>query len=153
VRECYEEGEPCGTACDGDPAPAVLYLTVSNFTSNFNDLFSASGGLDASEINGTYVLERVTYFCNSYEGKFGDRCSINKTQLIAVGSLFGSGLVFAYQFPNSGCFFPFIMRINYNDYSHPLCGPDYYETGTSTDVDYFANSGSLTGSFDWVLES
>ena len=155
VRECYEEGEPCGTACDGDPSPAVLYLTISNFTSNFNDIFGPMVGysLIDSEINGTYVLERVAYFCDSYLGKFGDRCSINKTQLIALGPLFGSGLGFAYQFPNSGCFFPFIMRINYNDYSHPLCGPDYYETGTSTDVDYFANSGSLTGSFDWVLES
>jgi hypothetical protein len=155
VRECYEEGEPCGTACDGDPSPDVLYLTISNFTSNFNDIFGPLVGysLIDSEINGTYVLERVAYFCDSYLGKFGDRCSINKTQLIALGPLFGSGLRFAYQFPNSGCFFPFIMRINYNDYSHPLCGPDYYETGTSTDVDYFANSGSLTGSFDWVLES
>jgi hypothetical protein len=155
VRECYEEGTPCGTACDGDPSPDVLYLTISNFTSNFNDIYGPMVGyyLIDSEINGTYVLERVAYFCDSYVGKFGDRCFINKTQLISLGSLYGSGLGFAYQFPNSGCFFPFLMRINYNDYDHPLCGPDYYATGTSTDVDYFANGGSLTGSFDWVLES
>ena len=155
VRECYEEGEPCGTACDGDPSPDVLYLTISNFSSNFNDIFGPIAGysLIDSEINGTYVLERVAYFCDSYLGKFGDRCSINKTQLISLGPLFGSGLGFAYQFPNSGCFFPFNMVINYNDIPQPLCGPDYYATGTSTDVDYFANGGSLTGSFDWVLES
>ena len=155
VRECYEEGTPCGTACDGDPSPNVLYLTISNFTSNFNDIYGPMVGysLIDSEINGTYILERPPYVCDSYSGVFGDRCLYSKTQSIAVGGFFGSGLVFSYNFPNSGCFFPFIMRINYNDYAHPFCGPDYYATGTSTDVDYFANAGSLTGSFDWVLES
>ena len=155
VRECYEEGTPCGTACDGNPSPDVLYLTISNFTSNFNDIFGPLVGyyLIDSEINGTYILERPPYVCDSYSGVFGDRCLYSKTQLIAVGGFFGSGLGFNYNFPNSGCFFPFIMRINYNDYDHPLCGPNYYANGTSTDVDYFANGGSLTGSFDWVLES
>ena len=155
VRECYEEGEPCGTTCDGEPSPNVFYLTISNFSSNFNDIWGPLVGnfLIDSEINGTYVLERVPYFCDSYLGEFGDRCSINKTQLISLGPFSGSGLRFNYQFPNGGCFWPFEMAINYNDIPQPLCGPDYYATGTSTDVDYFANGGSLTGSFDWVLES
>jgi hypothetical protein len=58
VRECYEEGTPCATACDGVPSPDTLYLTIS--------------GIDSSEFpygvpNGTFVLSRLPNTCNSYD--------------------------------------------------------------------------------------
>ena len=158
VRECYEDATPCGTACNGNPSPDVLYLTISNFTSNFDDINLAGYALDVSEINGTYVLERVSWFCDSYVGSFGigDRCTVVGIQEIALGPAFGNGLSFAYRFVNSGCFFPFDLSINSADIEQPFCGADYYSSGTSTKVGYFAFdpvSGLLTGSFDWALEA
>jgi hypothetical protein len=61
VRECYEEGTPCGTFCDGDPAPDTLYVTISNYT-----------GLEPDSpyvVEGTYVVERFPPgICNSFNG-------------------------------------------------------------------------------------
>jgi hypothetical protein len=59
VRECYEEGNPCATYCSGNPAPNALYLTLSGFS-------TSSGTLHASYPSGTYVIDRVPLFCNSY---------------------------------------------------------------------------------------
>jgi hypothetical protein len=158
VRECYEEGTPCGTACSGSPPPEVLYLTISNFTSNFNDITPDNAALVPAEINGTYVLERIPYACDSYVGVFGkgERCSISGIQNITVGGYFGGGISFWYFFPNSGCFFPFSMLVDYVDLTVPICGSSYQSSGTGTKVRYFAFDpvdGLLTGSFDWVLEA
>jgi hypothetical protein len=59
VRECYEEGTPCATACSGSAPPNTIYLTISNVT--------LSGGASISGLAGTYVMSRVNWACNWYE--------------------------------------------------------------------------------------
>jgi len=65
VRECYEEGTPCATFCSGNPPPASLYLTISNYT---------GPTLASGTPNGTYVLDRVPNYCNWYLGNWGWGC-------------------------------------------------------------------------------
>jgi len=65
VRECYEEGTPCATACSGSPPPASLYLTISNYT---------GPTIATGTPNGTYVLDRVPNYCNWYLGNWGWGC-------------------------------------------------------------------------------
>jgi len=60
VRECYEEGTPCATACDGNPPPDVLYLTINNFS-------TTAGTFGGTYPSGTYALDRVAGLCNCYE--------------------------------------------------------------------------------------
>ena len=59
VRECYEIGTPCATACSGSPPPNTIYLTISNV--------SLSGGASISGLAGTYVMSRVPWACDWYE--------------------------------------------------------------------------------------
>jgi hypothetical protein len=60
VRECYEEGTPCATFCNGSPAPEVLYVTISNYTGPVKD--------SPYVVEGTYVLERIANTCDAYSG-------------------------------------------------------------------------------------
>jgi hypothetical protein len=60
VRECYEEGTPCATFCNGSPAPEVLYVTISNYTGPVKD--------SPYVVEGTYVLERIPNTCDAYSG-------------------------------------------------------------------------------------
>ena len=69
VRECYEIGTPCAEFCDGDPAPDVLYLTISNGV-------LPSGTYPASFPSGTYVLDRWPGTCTSYFLYLTPECSL-----------------------------------------------------------------------------
>ena len=60
VRECYEDGFPCATACEGTQAPNVAYLTISNYT---GPTYDSPVPMD---VEGTYVLERAPGFCDYY---------------------------------------------------------------------------------------
>jgi len=69
VRECYEEGNPCATACDGSQPPSTIYLAITNA--------AYTGGVaDLSWMNGTYVLSRVPNFCSLYEGVLSTDCAL-----------------------------------------------------------------------------
>jgi hypothetical protein len=59
VRECYEDGTPCATACNGSASPDVVYVTISNAV-------LPSGTYPAAFPNGTYVLDRYPNFCTIY---------------------------------------------------------------------------------------
>ena len=69
VRECYEEGTPCATYCDGNPPPSSIYLAITNAT-------PTGGGSGLSWMNGTYVLTRVPNFCSYYEGVVPSDCAL-----------------------------------------------------------------------------
>jgi hypothetical protein len=60
VRECYELFDPCGTICNGAPAPEIAYVTISNYTGPAKDSPFA--------VEGTYVLERIPNTCEAYSG-------------------------------------------------------------------------------------
>jgi hypothetical protein len=67
VRECYEVGTPCDDFCDGDPAPSEVYLTISNYT---------GPSLSGESVEGTYVLERVSNYCDWYLGSSAFGCTL-----------------------------------------------------------------------------
>jgi hypothetical protein len=60
VRECYEPFNPCGTICNGAPAPEIAYVTISNYTGPAKD--------SPFVVEGTYVLERIPNTCEAYSG-------------------------------------------------------------------------------------
>lgn len=69
VRECYEVGTPCATACNGSAPPNVLYLSFSNLSvsipSGLSPTPSAScvDAMQAIFDNTTYVLDRAANIC------------------------------------------------------------------------------------------
>ena len=60
VRECYEIGTPCSTACSGTAAPNVVYVTISNYTGPTYDTGTPM------DIEGTFVLDRYPGLCQSF---------------------------------------------------------------------------------------
>jgi len=117
VRECYEEGNPCATFCSGNPSPNALYLTLSGFS-------TSSGTLHASYPSGTYVIDRVPEFCNSYItpledcngvtysfGPFIPFVGVNHNWM--TGYVGSENVFMGFGFRDSrGCCMSFLLRLN-----------------------------------------
>ena len=83
VRECYEEGTPCATACSGSPPPAVLYLTISSAA-------TTSGTFGGMLPNGTYAMDRIPGYCSSFNTWLSG-CGSDYTSYAAVNASFATG--------------------------------------------------------------
>lgn len=149
VRECYEEGSPCGTACSGSAPPSTLYVTISNYTSDFRDYLGLP--VSGSDVNGTYVVERVPYNCDSWIAKVGTRCTVTGTQVLSI-NFSQPGLLVAINYENSMCIFPLLLIVNPADITAPICGSTYSSSGTSTVIRHYLTP-TITGSFDWKIEA
>jgi hypothetical protein len=154
VRECYEEGNPCANLCDGGTSPRYLYVTISNYTSEYRDTLTNLAVDD--EVNGTYIIERLPGTCDNWYGQVGNKCRIQGTTVVGVGPLrsaggtsYVSGLGVARM--DFLCFFPLQLRVTPEDIPAPICGSSYDYSGTSTDI--FDWRGPIVGSFDWRIRS
>lgn len=150
VRECYEEGTPCDTFCDGDPAPDVLYLTISNAATTI-------GTFDGTFPNGTYVLDRVPGLCAAYLANL-DGCTQGGGEASVNWELF-EHVVFRQ--PITATFLGASVCGNFTFDAldtdlHPPCGPGviasgsiewgWYPPGTESGVP------AAVGTIDWEVE-
>jgi len=129
VRECYEEGTPCATACSGSPAPNVLYLAISSAT-------ITSGTFGGTLPNGTYVIDRVPWFCATYltfltgcpeASAYTSYAAVNQT----LGTTGGGDITLRYMIRGSFECGAFIFTAN-SSALVPPCGSGVLASGSGT---------------------
>ena len=151
VRECYEDGTPCATACSGSPPPGLIYLTIKNV--------SLTGGVTLAGFAGTYVLDRVPNFCDSFGFVMDSECTVSGASLDAVyatsTSINGTAPYgvsrYATQSGQTIC-----SRVNFSWYDStavPICGSGAIKSGSSGSVSVSNVSFSATGTFDWEISA
>jgi len=154
VRECYEEGTPCATACNGDPSPDVLYVTISNAV-------FPSGTYPAAFPNGTYVLDRYPNFCTIYllllekecdipAGSFNNRIEINGNFSTNLGVL-----DVLQDVSKDGVCGIFTFETQNQDLEQP-CGPGVVASGSATWYWVALIGGIVTtisGTLDWEVSA
>jgi hypothetical protein len=151
VRECYEEGTPCATACSGSPPPNTIYLEIKNV--------SLSGGATVAGLAGTYVMTRLPNFCDSWEHRADLTCSL--------GGFFGKDEVFYASstivttisqsmrrvFTISGVSECALMTLYwFNSTPVLICGSGLIKSGTGGTITV-ANGAATTGTFDWEISA
>jgi hypothetical protein len=154
VRECYEEGTPCATACDGDPSPDVLYVTISNAV-------FPSGTYPAAFPNGTYVLDRYPNFCTIYLLLLDKECDIvpgSFTNHIQINGNFSTNLGvldLLQDVSKDGVCGIFTFETLNQDLEQP-CGPGVVASGSATWYWVALIGGSVTtisGTLDWEVSA
>ena len=163
VRECYEVGTPCATACSGSAPPTTLYLTISNMVVTSLISGYGSGGVAIfnsiySSINQTYVLSRIPNFCFVWDGSgSGGECD-------GVGGLAGiyvqvlssstSGRVAVYVQTGRGndCCESMDFLATFSGGTLPICG-SWSRSGTGTSISSIGQTRASVwgGSFDWSI--
>lgn len=156
VRECYEEGTPCATFCSGSPPPDVLYLTISNYTGPVPD---------SGSVEGTYVLDRVSNYCDWYVGgwywscrpqgwpTFGGTDDVSAAKDIITAS--------SWQSISGECkILTLWINTPYNPTTiNSYCGTGVLGSGTNGVVLFHTRwpapipADIVSGSFDWELEA
>jgi hypothetical protein len=148
VRECYEEGTPCGTACDGVPSPDTLYLTIS--------------GIDSSEFpygvpNATFVLSRLPNTCNSYDliiPPYGSPYGLISNASINPWWVWGAteGLIALLTGATTGSSSGYFQVTGVDAVLEFPCGTGTLATGTGTWI-FSSFSQFLTGSCSWSVSA
>lgn len=163
VRECYEEGSPCGTACSGSAAPNTIYVKVSNFS---GDVGKRTDGTSL-DYNGTYALDRDVGLCNTYYGQWEFGCSKSNNPL---GESLGTMRLAAWVDGTGAhvsmyrtALFSGVCRAQQlliePTFANPFCGSGVLGSGTNgkiyIDVTGFPTfDGTLaSGSFDWEISA
>ena len=151
VRECYEEGTPCATACGGSPPPNTIYLTIKNV--------SLSDGVSVAGFAGTYVLHRTTQLCDAWEYISPHTCSVGYfngiNDVVYAGSYAINGAAgFNRQATKSGqTYCSAVTFYWYNETSVQVCGTGLIKTGSSGTVAVINLFFSATGTFDWEISA
>jgi hypothetical protein len=159
VRECYEEGNPCATACSGSQSPNALYLRLSGSV-------TLTGTLDISRLHGTYIANRTPNLCKSYFSWITGECSsgyfltqgsvaVNHGDTFNVSEVDGA-LGFSVPFFNST---GVCSHVGFGLVDSRLltpCGPGTIATGSAAWVwapaAYYATESS-TGTLNWEVSS
>jgi len=145
VRECYEEGTPCATACSGSPSPSSVYLTISNIRVTS----TGSAGLSGDEA--TYVLSRVPNFCFAYSSPWSDTCSDwaptfgPRSQLITLNQ---AEMYMERHEPRPGCIGTWLRITNTGSPWDFCVSGSTVASGTNGQ---WGNEGSTFGTFDWTI--
>jgi hypothetical protein len=140
VRECYEIGTPCATACDGDPPPDTIYLTISNFSGTLPD--------SPFVVNATYVLTRDANFCDSWSASWPPDCvgfSSGSAERIVVSK--GTGIDMSHHTPINGGLCA-NLYMNSTTAMPVICGTGVVGTGSGNAF----YEGVSAGTFDWEIE-
>jgi hypothetical protein len=143
VRECYEEGTPCYTYCNGNPAPEDIYLTITNFPSGNPD--------SPFFVNGTYVLERIPTFCDGWIANWPDDCtgfSSGSEKRIVISKSRINGITMSHHTPINGgaCVNLYMMSTT----TVPvICGTGVIGTGSGE----FYYEGVYGGTFSWEISA
>lgn len=153
VRECYEEGTPCATACDGDPSPDVVYVTISNGV-------IPSGTYPATFPNGTYVLDRYPNFCRIYLLLLERECKeglslTNRLQINGNFSTNNAVLDVYHDVSKDGVCGTFLFEIFDARLEQP-CGPGFVASGSATWYfvhDVGSGLGTISGTLDWEVSA
>jgi hypothetical protein len=152
VRECYEIGTPCATACSGSPPPNTIYLTIKNV--------SLSDGVTVDGFAGTYVLDRIPNFCETYGSVTAPQCiavsgyefdAVYATWTAITGSSPYGVSRTATKSGQSVC-----SRVNFawfNSTPVPICGTGLIKSGSSGAVTVISFFFSATGTFDWEISA
>jgi hypothetical protein len=156
VRECYEEGTPCATACSGSPANNYVYLTISNWS---------GPSPDSGTINGTYILDRNPNVCDTFGSNFEGGCRFSDGGILGQALLNPSATTqyVLGRLPYDGsCLFVKLSIPITGDYTPVICGSGTLKsgaksagTGGKTNI-YTPNFVEVTGSpytnsFDWTI--
>jgi hypothetical protein len=149
VRECYEIGTPCATACDGDPPPDTIYLEIKNV--------SLSGGATVAGLAGTYVMTRAPNFCDLWENYADLTCSVGlffgyREYIVATSIRVGTiSQSIRRVVTISGVSECVLATLNWlNTTPVPICGTGVIKSGTGGQIT-FANGAATTGTFDWEI--
>jgi hypothetical protein len=140
VRECYEVGTPCATACNGDPPPDTIYLTISNFSGTLPD--------SPFVVNATYVLTRDANFCDSWSASWPPDCvgfSSGSAERIVVSK--GIGIDMSHHTPINGGLCA-NLYMNSTTAVPVICGTGVVGTGSGNAF----YEGVSAGTFDWEIE-
>jgi len=149
VRECYEEGTPCATACSGSAPPNTIYLEIKNV--------SLSGGATVAGLAGTYVMTRAPNFCDLWENYADLTCSVGSfwgyqeyivASSIRVGTIAQSIRRVVTISGVSECVLATLNWLNTTPV--PICGTGVIKSGTGGQIT-FANGAATTGTFDWEI--
>jgi hypothetical protein len=153
VRECYEEENPCATACDGSPSPDVVYVTISNGV-------LPSGTYPATFPNGTYVLDRYPNFCRIYYLQLERECGgflpfTNHVQINGNFSTNNAVLDVYHEVSKDGVCGTFLFEIFDARLEQP-CGPGFVASGSATWYfvhDVGSGLGTISGTLDWEVSA
>ena len=149
VRECYEIGTPCATACSGSAPPDTIYLEIKNV--------SLSGGATVAGLAGTYVMTRAPNFCDLWENYADLTCSVGAfvgyqeyivASSIRVGTISQSIRRVVTISGVSECVLATLNWLNTTPV--PICGTGVIKSGTGGQIT-FANGAATTGTFDWEI--
>jgi hypothetical protein len=145
VRECYEEGTPCATACSGSQPPSSVYLTISNIIATSTGLAGLSGD------EATYVLSRIPNFCFEYSSPWSDTCADwapvfrPRSQLITLSR---TEMYMERHEPRPACIGTW-LRITNTGSPWDFCVSG--ATVASGTNGQWGNEGSTFGTFDWAI--
>ena len=154
VRECYEEGTPCATACNGSASPDVVYVTISNAV-------LPSGTYPAAFPNGTYVLDRYPNFCTIYVLLLENECDnpgdsfTNRVQINGNFSTNLGVLDVLQDVSKDGECGIFTFEAQDQDLERP-CGPGVVASGSATWYWVALIGGTVTtisGTRDWEVSA
>ena len=149
VRECYEIGTPCATACSGSAPPSTIYLEIKNV--------SLSGGATVAGLAGTYVMTRVPNYCGLYEHFADLTCSIgfffgHQEALYASSTVVTTiGQSMRRVFTIDGVAECAVFTLHwFNETPVPICGTGVIKSGNGGTITV-ANGAATTGTFDWEI--
>ena len=151
VRECYEEGTPCATACSGGPPPNTIYLEIKNV--------SLSGGATVAGLAGTYVMTRVPNYCDLWEHIGALNCGLGffsgYQETLYATSLTVTSVQQSLRrvFTVSGVPECALLQLYwFNATPVPICGTGLIKSGTGGTI-LVANGAATTGTFDWEISA
>ena len=145
VRECYEVGTPCATACSGSAPPSSVYLTISNIIATSTGLAGLSGD------EATYVLSRIPNFCFDYSSPWSDTCADwaptfgPRSQLITLSR---TAMYMERHEPRPACFGTWLRITNTGSPWDFCVSGSTVASGTNGQ---WGNEGATFGTFDWTI--